>query len=87
MMSLWTLFVVEVFGSFWAAVFGLAIIMYIILVLGGTSQETCLTYNYIFILIMAIGYGQILISVLMTIATVFINLLVLPRMINRGSMG
>ena len=85
MMSLWTLFVVEVFGSFWAAVFGLAIIMYIILVLGGTSQDTCLTYSFIFILIMAIAYGNILISIMMTIATVFLNLLVLPRMINRGS--
>lgn len=85
MMSLWTLFVVEVFGSFWAAVFGLTIIMYIILVLGGTSQDTCLTYSFIFILIMAICYGQILISVLMTIAIVFLNLLVLPRMINRAS--
>lgn len=85
MMSLWTLFVVEVFGSFWAAVFGLALLMYIILVLGRTSQDTCLTYAFIFILIMAIGYGQILISIMMTIAVVFLNLLVLPRMINRAS--
>lgn len=85
MMSLWTLFVIEIFGSFWAAVFGLAIIMYIILVLGGTSQDTCLTYSFIFILFMCIGYGQILLSILMTIATVFLNLLVLPRMINRAS--
>ncbi len=85
MMSLWTLFVVEIFGSFWSAIIGLSIIMYIILVLGGTSQDTCLTYNWIFILIMAIGYGQVLITILMTILTVFLNLLILPRMINRAS--
>ena len=85
MMSLWTLFVVEIFGSFWAATFGLAILMYIILVMGGTSQDTCLTYSFVFILFLAIGYGQVLISILMTIATVFLNLLVLPRMINRAS--
>ncbi len=85
MMSLWTLFVIEIFGSFWAATFGLAIIMYIILVLGGTSQDTCLTYSFIFILFMCIGYGQILISIMMTIVTVFMNILILPRMINRAS--
>jgi len=62
MMSLWTLFVVEIFGSFWAAAFGLAIIMYIILVIGGTSQDTCLTFIYIFILIMTVGYGYVLIA-------------------------
>lgn len=85
MMSLWTLFVVEIFGSFWAAAFGLAIIMYIILVLGGTSQDTCLTYCYIFIFIMAICYGQILITIFMAILTLFMNILILPRMINRAS--
>ncbi len=85
MMSLWTLFVIEVFGSFWAAVFGLALIMYIILVLGGTSQDTCLTYCYIFIFIMAIAYGNLFLTIMMAIATLFLNILVLPRMINRGS--
>ncbi len=85
MMSLWTLFVVEIFGSFWSAAIGLAIIMYIILVLGGTSQESCLTYIYIFILIMAVGYGFILIAILMTIIYGFLLALIIPRMINRGS--
>jgi len=85
MMSLWTLFVVEVFGSFWAAVAGLSIIMYIILVLGGTSQDTCLTYIYIFVFIMALGYGQPIIIILMVILTLFLNILILPRMINRAS--
>lgn len=84
-MSLWTLFVVEIFGSFWAAVFGLAIIMYIILVLGGTSQDTCLTYIYVFIQIMAIGYGYILIAILMTFLYGVLLATVIPRMINRGS--
>ncbi len=85
MMSLWTLFVVEIFGSFWSAVIGLAIIMYIILVIGGTSQESCLTYIYIFVLIMAVGYGSILIAILMTIIYGFLLALIIPRMINRAS--
>ena len=85
MMSLWTLFVVEIFGSFWSAVIGLAIIMYIILVIGGTSQETCLTYIYIFIIIMATAYASVLIAILMTIIYGFLLALIIPRMINRAS--
>jgi len=85
MMSLWTLFVVEVFGSFWSAVIGLSIIMYIILVLGGTSQDSCLTYIYIFIMIMAAAYASILIAVLMTVIYSVLLMLIIPRIINRGS--
>ena len=85
MMSLWTFFVINVFGSFWGAVFGLALIFYLILIMGSVSQDTCLTYIYVFILIMTIGYGYILFSIIMTILTVFLNMLVLPRMINRAS--
>lgn len=85
MMSLWTLFVVEVFGSFWSAVIGLAILMYIILVFGGTSQDSCLTYIYIFIMIMAAGYADILVSVLMTFIYGIFLMLIIPRTINRAS--
>jgi len=85
MMSLWTLFVVEIFGSFWSAVIGLSILMYIILVFGGTSQDSCLTYIYIFIMIMAAAYASILIAVLMTTIYCFLLMLIIPRMINRAS--
>jgi len=84
-MSLWTFFVVNVFGSFWAAVIALMIIYYIILVMGAVSQDTCLTYCYIFLLFMVIGYGFIPFSILMTVLTLYLNLMVLPRMINRAS--
>lgn len=85
MMSLWTLFVVNVFGSFWAAVIGLSLIMFIILVLGGTSFDTCMTFIYIFIFIMALGYGNILITVAMMVTYLILMLLIIPRIINRAS--
>jgi len=84
-MSLWTLFVVEIFGSFWSAIIGLALIMYIILVFGGTSQDTCLTYIYIFVMIMAAAYASILIAILMTITYGVLLMLIIPRIINRAS--
>lgn len=85
MMSLWTLFVVTIFGSFWSAVIGLSLMMYVIMVLGDTSQETCFTVIYVFILILSIGYGSILISIALTIGFIFFNMLILPRIINRAS--
>jgi len=57
MMNLWDLFVEQIFGSFWPAVLFLAIIFFIILMLGGISFYTVIIFEAYFILAMAIGYG------------------------------
>ena len=85
MMSLYTLLVINVFGGFWSAVFGMMLMMYIILIMGNTSQDTCLTFLYLFLLAMTMGYGLGTLSILMTILIFYLNLMVLPRMINRAS--
>jgi len=85
MMSLYTLLVINIFGGFWSAVFGMMLLMYIILVLGNTSQDTCLTFLFLFFLAMTMGYGLGTLSILMTILIFYLNLMVLPRMINRAS--
>jgi len=57
MMNLWDVFVEQIFGSFWAAVLFLAIIFFIILMLGGISFYTVIIFEVYFLLAMAIGYG------------------------------
>ncbi len=69
-MNLWDFFVETVFGSFWISVIGLAGIFFIILMLGGISAWTNLTYQMVFLLAMAIGYGQAIVTVPLWVALV-----------------
>ena len=82
MIDLWTLIVVDMFGSFWLAVFGMCFMMWIIFVIGKVSQVTSLNFLSIFILSLTIGYGYLLISISMTIIIIFIHILAVPRLIN-----
>jgi len=83
MIDLWTLLVVNLFQGFWLAVVGISFIMYIIFMMGRVSQVTSYNFLSIFALAMAIGYGYILYAILLTILIFVLNLLVIPRMINR----
>jgi len=82
MISLWELLVVDMFGSFWLAVFGLTFLMWIIFVIGKVSQVTSLNFLSIFILSMSIGYGYPLIFIFLTILLILIHLLAVPKLIN-----
>jgi hypothetical protein len=57
MMNFWDILVENLFGSFWPAVLFLAIIFFIILMLGGISFYTVIIFEAYFFLAMAIGYG------------------------------
>ena len=67
MMNLWDLLVENIFGGFWIAVFGMAMIFFIILAMGSLSGYTILLFLAIFILAMAYGYGYPIIMVLVFI--------------------
>jgi hypothetical protein len=72
----WTIFVQYVFGGFWTAVFGLALLYFIIMgVLGRVSIYTTTWYCIMFIQCMALGYGfvpiTIIITLLLLVATYF----------------
>jgi len=82
MISLWELLVVDMFGSFWLAVLGIAFVMWIIFVIGKVSQVTTLNFLSIFILAMTIGYGYLLVTIFLTALMIFIHLLAIPKMIN-----
>jgi len=82
MISLWELLVVDMFGSFWLAVFGLTFLMWIIFVIGKVSQVTSLNFLSIFILSMSIGYGYPLIFIFLTILLILTHLLAVPKLIN-----
>ena len=61
--NLYDLFVSNVFGGFWQAMFGLAFIFLMILAIGGVTGYSMGWFIIIFFLTMAIGYGHPLIIV------------------------
>jgi len=75
-LDLWTLFVSYVFGNFFMAVVGLALLMFIIMgILGKISVYTCMWYTIMFGVVMALGYGfipvTIAVFILIVIALIF----------------
>lgn len=68
-LDLWTLFVDYVFGSFFVAVLGVALLMFIIMgVLGRISIYSVTWYLIMFTLAMTIGYGLITLNILITLS-------------------
>lgn len=67
MINLWDLFVEYTFGSFWIAVFFIALIYFILLMLGGISYYTVIIFMLYYFTAMAIGYGYPLITVGITV--------------------
>jgi len=67
-LDLWTLFVVNTFGSFWFAVIGLTLVMFIIMgVLGRMSIYSVTWYCLMFISAMSLGYGYVLLNIIITL--------------------
>ena len=62
-MNLYDLFVENVFGGFWTSVTGFVFIFLIILAVGAVSSYSIGFFMMMFLLAMAIGYGNSLISV------------------------
>jgi len=70
-LDLWNLFVTFTFGNFWMAVFGIIILLFIIMaVLGRVSIYTVTWYCIMFLLAMTLGYGMVLINILVTTALI-----------------
>ena len=67
MMDLWTLFVENIFGSFWIAVLFIAAIFFVILMLADVSYFTCLLFIAYFFIAMSLGYGLTVVAVIFTI--------------------
>ncbi len=68
-LDLFGLLVFYVFGSFWFAVISLAILMFIIMGwLGKISIYSCTWYIIFFLLAMTLGYGYVLLNILVTMA-------------------
>jgi len=66
-MDFWTIFVVYTFGNFWAAVVGLAVLFFIILLLGRVSMYTIIFFTLMFFVCMAMGYGYGLVTIPITL--------------------
>lgn len=63
MLNLWDLFVEYIFGSYWIAILFIAMIFFVILMLGSVSFYTVIIFMIYFFLAMALGYGYPLITV------------------------
>lgn len=63
MMNLWNLFVEQIFGNYWTAIFFIALIFFVILMLGGISYYTVIIFMLYFFLAMSMGYGYPIITV------------------------
>ena len=85
MMDLYALFIENIFGGFWMAVFGLALIMMIIMILGNVSFYTIMWFEYIYLIAMGIGYGQALISVGISIIMIVVVLFQYKGFVDRGA--
>lgn len=68
--TIWDVVVEGIFGSFWIAVFFIALIYFIILALGGVAINTNLIFNAIFLLCMSLGYYNPLIAAMIMIGFV-----------------
>lgn len=70
-LDLWTLFVQYTFGSFWIAVIGITLMMFIIMgVLGRISIYSCTMYSLMFLLTMGLGFGYITLTILITLSVI-----------------
>lgn len=87
MMDLWELLVQGIFQSFWAAVIGLCVIMFIIMIIGKLSMITITNFLSIFLFSMAIGYGYSLISIIIFIGIFIMYIIEIPRQINSAELG
>lgn len=67
MINLWDLFVEFCFGSFWLAVFFIALIYFILLMMAGISYYTVIIFMLFYFLAMSIGYGYPLFTAFITI--------------------
>jgi hypothetical protein len=68
-LDMWTLLVTYVFGSFWLAVVGIALLMFLIMGwLGKISIYSCTWYIIMFLLAMCLGYGYAFLNVVVTFA-------------------
>ena len=63
MLNLWDLFVEQVFGNFWIAIFFIGLIFFVILMMGGISYYTVIIFMLYYFLAMALGYGYPLLTV------------------------
>lgn len=66
-LDMWSIFVVYTFGSFWMAVFGIMGIYLAILLLGNVSIYSVINILLLFLLYMVLGYGNLLLSIPITI--------------------
>jgi len=66
-LDLYTLFVEMIFGSFWFAVIGLVLVIFIIMLMGRMSIYTTMWYILMFIVAMTLGSGYVIINIMITL--------------------
>jgi hypothetical protein len=78
MLDFWELLVVNTFGNFYSAIFGMALIFLIILMVGGVSIYSALWFCGLYLYVMFLGNGVwlVVLPIWITIAFMFMKGLV-----------
>jgi hypothetical protein len=69
-LDLWTLFVQQIFGGFFVAIIGIAVLIFIIFIMGRLSIYSSMWYLLFFLLTMTLGYGYITLNILITLSVI-----------------
>jgi hypothetical protein len=68
-LDLWSTLILGVFGSFWLAIIGIGVVIFIIMgVLGRVSIYTTTWYIIFYVLAFALGYGYVTLNILISLS-------------------
>ena len=70
-MDLWSLLVEYTFGGFYSAIFGMALVFLVILMMGGVSIFTALWFCGIFLFIMFLANGTLIVVLPISILIIY----------------
>lgn len=83
-LDFWNVFVNLIFGGFWVAVLGLALLFFVIMMIGRVSIYSNMWFAGLFILAMSLGYGYMIISLIISLAILIAFILAMRGYIERG---
>jgi len=83
-MDIYTFLVIELFGSFWMAMFASMGMMYLIFIAGKVSQYTSLSFLTIFFMSMCLGYSSFY-AILSVVLIMVTHIYAIPKLLNQAS--
>ena len=80
--NLFDIFVTDLFGGFWLSIICLSLIFGLIMMLGGVSPYSIMTFDILFLLSMTLGYGVPIITVFVVAGLVIWSVLQITKFLS-----